>query len=304
MGFLLLATAAPAAAYEQEIEQLASTLVAEIADAGKKTIAVVDFTDLQGNVTELGRFLAEEFSVAIAGAGRGFEVVDRTHLGSILREHKLSTTGLIDPQTARELGKIVGVEALVTGTMTPFGDSVRIAIKILDTESAKIIGSTTGNIPRTGAIEDLLRRGVGPLISAASVNSTALAPTASQQTVEVNEFEFALQKCSRSGDKLTCSFFVINKGEDEDLRIEWPSRTFDNLGNEYRISKLQFGESQKELGVNNFLSKLLVREVPVRAEATFVGLSEQASVLTLLEIRCNPRNRRSFSAQLRNIPIN
>jgi len=67
-------------------------MAGKIADAGKKTIAVADFTDLQGNVTELGRFLAEEFSVALAGAGTRFEVVDRIHLKSIIMEHKLSAS--------------------------------------------------------------------------------------------------------------------------------------------------------------------------------------------------------------------
>ena len=33
---------------------------------------MVDFTDLDGSVTELGRFLAEEFSTAIADTGKGF----------------------------------------------------------------------------------------------------------------------------------------------------------------------------------------------------------------------------------------
>ena len=50
-------------AYEKEIKGISSTITESIAKSGKKTIAVVDFTDLQGNVTELGRFIAEELSV-------------------------------------------------------------------------------------------------------------------------------------------------------------------------------------------------------------------------------------------------
>jgi TolB-like protein len=147
-------------AYEEEIKDISTNMARDIADAGKKTIAVADFTDLQGNVTELGRFLAEEFSVALAGAGTRFEVVDRIHLKSIIREHKLSATGMIDPKTARKLGKIAGVQALITGTVTPFGDNVRITVKILDTETAKIIGASTANIAKTKAIEELLARGI------------------------------------------------------------------------------------------------------------------------------------------------
>ena len=147
-------------AYEEEIKDISSTMAQDIADAGKKTIAVADFTDLQGNVTELGRFLAEEFSVALAGADTQFEVVDRIHLKSIIMEHKLSATGMIDPKTARKLGKIAGVQALITGTVTPFGDNVRVTVKILDTETAKIIGASTANIAKTKAIEELLARGI------------------------------------------------------------------------------------------------------------------------------------------------
>src|SRR5437899_296918 len=53
--------------------------------AGKKTVAVVDFTDLQGNVTELGRYLAEEFSTALVEEPRSFDVIDRIHLKVILQ---------------------------------------------------------------------------------------------------------------------------------------------------------------------------------------------------------------------------
>ncbi len=167
-------------AYEQEINSLSTAMAEKIAKAGKKTIAVVDFTDLQGNVTELGRFLAEEFSVALAGTSKGFEVVDRTHLKSILVEHKLSSTGIIDPQTARKLGQIVGVDALITGTITPFGDSIRISVKVLDTTTAKVVSASTGNIAKTKAIEELLARGVeSPQSSGQQVTATGNIPSAS-----------------------------------------------------------------------------------------------------------------------------
>ncbi len=147
-------------AYEKEVRSISSALAENIAKAGKKMIAVVDFTDLQGNVTELGRFLAEEFSIAFAGSDKGFEVVDRTHLKSILAEHKLSASGILDPQTAKKLGQIAGVDALITGAITPFGDSIRISVKVLDTSTARIIGASSGDIAKTKAIEELLAREV------------------------------------------------------------------------------------------------------------------------------------------------
>lgn len=161
----------PAYAYESEINGLSATVSGKIASSGKKLIAVTDFVDLQGSVTELGRFLAEEFSTALASQGKGFEVVDRGNLKMILTEHKLSATGIIDPATARKLGQVAGVQALITGTITPFGDSVRLSVKVLDTETAKVISAANVNIARTKAIEELLARGIESAPSSAGQQS-------------------------------------------------------------------------------------------------------------------------------------
>ena len=165
-------------AYENEINNLSAIMADKISRAGKQKLAVVDFTDLQGNITELGRFLSEEFSVALAGAGKGFTVVDRIHLNSSMKEHKLSQSGLIDPSTARKLGKIAGVEALVTGTLTPFGDSVRISVKILNTETAEVIDANVGNIAKTKAIEELLARGIVTVSGTSDKNISSVSQTA------------------------------------------------------------------------------------------------------------------------------
>ncbi len=143
-------------AYEKEIKSLTGDLAQKIIASKKKVVAVVDFTDLQGNVTELGRFLAEELSVSLAASGNGFEVVDRTHLKTLVKEYKLSSSGLIDPAAAKKLGEIAGTDALITGTITSFGDSVRLAVKVLDTKTAKIIMAATTNIAKTKAIDELL----------------------------------------------------------------------------------------------------------------------------------------------------
>ncbi|MEK6590736.1 MAG: FlgO family outer membrane protein [Nitrospinota bacterium] len=151
-------------AYEEEIEDLSNAMAENIVKSGKKTVAVVDFTDLQGNVTELGRFLAEEFSVALASTGKEFVVVDRTHLKAILKEHKLADTGIIDPATAKKVGQIAGVDALVTGSITPLEHSIRILVKILDTSTAKIIGASSGNLEKTEAIKKLLGKDINTVL--------------------------------------------------------------------------------------------------------------------------------------------
>jgi len=147
-------------AYEREIAKLSSAVAEDIVKAGKQTLAVVDFTDLRGNVTELGRFIAEEISVKLAGAGQGFEVMERNQLKKIIQEHKLGLIGGVVPLTTKKIGKLAGVDVLITGTITPIGDIVRLSVKILDTTTALIIGASAGNIPKINAIAELLEPGI------------------------------------------------------------------------------------------------------------------------------------------------
>ncbi len=298
-----LLLSARAEAYEQILDQLSREMAQKIAAAEKSTLAVVDFTDLQGNVTALGRFLAEEFSASLADAGQGFQVIDRTHLASILREHKLSETGLIDPSTARELGKITGVQALITGSLTPFGDSVRIAVKILDTESAALIGSARGNIARTGAISDLLAAGIdGPSGggTSASPSGPVARPPASmiqaQQTIESNEFTFALRGCKAKGGTVTCDFIITNEGGDRDLRIKGESRIFDEYGNEYPAIEAKLGNEAFKFG--QAIKNHLISRIPTKAEISFSNIPEESQLLTVLEIDCW-----DYKVQFRNVPL-
>ncbi len=292
-------------AYEEEIKSLSSTMAENIERAGKKTIAVADFTDLQGNVTELGRFLAEEFSVKLAGSGKRFEVVDRTHLKSILREHKLSSTGLIDPQTARKLGKIIGVDTLITGTITPFGDSIRLSIKILDTATAKIIGGTTGNIAKTKAIEELLAKGV---MTFAVPTPEATIPTPSPQIKsiakeEFNDFIFELKGCKRSGQNVLCTVDITNTlNKRRDLRIwvqlagDFTTFLYDDSGNKYAAYKIRFGDEEYQ----KYVEQTLPHNKPVTAKITFWDIPQKIKVVSL---RLSCRYKKSFYPYFRNIPL-
>ena len=293
--------------YEKEIKNLSNLMADQIATAGKKTIAVVDFTDLQGNVTELGRFLAEEFSVALAGSGKGFEVVDRTHLKSIITEHKLSATGLIDPQTARKLGKIAGVEALITGTITPFGDTIRLSVKVLDTETAKMISASSGNIARTKAIEELLARGID-VATATGERPIAMrsAPPSAGKTVEAEGFIFRPVGCKRSGEKVVCTVSFTNNGNEERLlRVtnsngKPASYLYDNLGNQYPVD-VQIGSKIKRFSESwvKRIKQTFISQLPVNVKFIADGVKSDATHMTVT-IGIEEFKK---SVAVRNIPI-
>lgn len=239
--FLLSCLINIADAYEKEIKAMSSSLSDNISKSGKKSIAVVDFTDLQGNVTELGRFLAEEFSVALSESGKGFEVVDRSQLSSILKEQKFSLSGLVDKKTVQKLGAIAGVQCLVTGTLTPFGDSIRITVKVLDVSTAKVIGGSRGDIAKTKAIEDLLSEGVNASIASTSKkHNSGKAATAvgGKNSKKYGDLVFTIKKIAITGTRspqINLMFSVLNQANYEIKIARNPSvtRINDDRGNSF-----------------------------------------------------------------------
>ena len=204
-------------AYEKEIKGISSTITESIAKSGKKTIAVVDFTDLQGNVTELGRFLAEELSVDLTMSAKNFEVIDRNHLKSILTEHKLSMSGLVDPNTVKKLGQIAGVDAIITGSVTPFGDSIRISCKVIATDTARMITAAKGDIAKTKAIEELLSRGIDT--GQVSSSSPSYAPsTGGMQSKRVGDITVTVKRITVAKGRVTVLLDFLNHS-DKNLRL-------------------------------------------------------------------------------------
>jgi len=142
-SFLVAASSvASLAALEQEVKSEAEVIAAYLNEAGAGVVAVSDFSDLGGNVTDVGRFMAEEFSIALAEFASGFKVVDRSHLKALLQQHELNSSGLIDPGTVRLIGRFSGVDVLVTGTIVSFDETLRLEIKVLELESAIVMKSS------------------------------------------------------------------------------------------------------------------------------------------------------------------
>jgi curli biogenesis system outer membrane secretion channel CsgG len=96
------------------------------AGAAPPVLAVIKFQDetgalpLQGGA---GRVLTNMLSSELAARG-GFVVVERQKLRAVLEEQNLTESGLVSPGQGAELGKLLGADYLVTGTVTAFEEDV------------------------------------------------------------------------------------------------------------------------------------------------------------------------------------
>jgi TolB-like protein len=126
---------------DTELTKLTEDLAGKIKANGNKKVTVLDFTDLQGGASELGKYIAEQLTVDFVMSKREFAVLDRANLKSILAEHKLTATGLVDPENAKQLGKFAGVDALIIGNIIPIGSNTTLTVKIITTETAEVVGA-------------------------------------------------------------------------------------------------------------------------------------------------------------------
>jgi len=219
---LFCAQIASAGTYEEELQGLSLKIAKNIERSGKRTVAVVDFTDLQGNVTELGRFIAEELSANLVSLKKGFRVIDRLHLKSIIAEHKLSTSWFLEPKAVEKFGKISGVDAIVTGTVTPFGDSVRVSAKVITTDTAEVIAAATGNIAKTKAIEGLLARGI-ETTGAAPLKPKPFRPVEGkkkQKFFQKGNLRITVKSFKKSAEEIKVVLVYENTG-DESIRVSF-----------------------------------------------------------------------------------
>lgn len=104
----------------------------------RMSIAVLPF-DSKGLGSELGGFdLLDKLITGFVNINR-FKVIERALLEKILEEQQLGMSGVIDASTAAEIGKGIGVDAVVVGSVTRSRNALSIDARMIDTETATII---------------------------------------------------------------------------------------------------------------------------------------------------------------------
>ncbi|MFQ6112930.1 MAG: CsgG/HfaB family protein [bacterium] len=92
----------------------------------KKRVAVFIFEDKTDhryywwNRKSVGEGISDMLTTALVKSG-SYRVIERQELDQILREQQLGASGIVTPQSAAEMGKVLGVELAVMGSVSEFG---------------------------------------------------------------------------------------------------------------------------------------------------------------------------------------
>jgi curli biogenesis system outer membrane secretion channel CsgG len=156
------------------------TLVAQA--PAKRRVAVLDFDyatvhqyvyDLFGSDQDIGKGIADMLVTNLVRNGT-YSVIERKQLDRVLQEQNFQQSGRADPSSAVQLAKILGVDAIIIGSITQFGRDdkklgvggigarvggiglgglgkksakavVQIDARIVSTTTAEILGVATGH---------------------------------------------------------------------------------------------------------------------------------------------------------------
>jgi len=92
---------------------------------------------------------------------KGFRIIERNLLRKLLEEHALSETGVLDENSTKQIGKILGVDALVSGTLIDLGTSqTEVNARVLDAQTGAILMASRGVVPKTWLDSSLVRKPV------------------------------------------------------------------------------------------------------------------------------------------------
>nr|MBN2276504.1 tetratricopeptide repeat protein [candidate division Zixibacteria bacterium] len=136
----------------QKIKTEVETAVAnesrlKVSNIPDNSIAVVDFdgSQLPEDLAPISKGLAEFTSIDLAKVTQ-LKVIDRLKIDVLLNELKLGASGKVDPGTSPRIGRLLGSEHLITGTVLSAGDN---ALRL----DGAIVSTRDSSAERTAPIE-------------------------------------------------------------------------------------------------------------------------------------------------------
>lgn len=145
--------------YDNVMENLAKEVASRVRSNNKVQVAVWYFTDNKGLRSELGDYVARDFSIHFTNASEGLVVLDRDHFNrQLVEEHNLNDNGFIDPSTAKQIGMMAAADAVITGTVDTGLHYLRIRIKIIDTQTGLQFAAALKNVPPDENIKVILEK--------------------------------------------------------------------------------------------------------------------------------------------------
>ncbi|MDR0321996.1 MAG: DUF1566 domain-containing protein [Treponema sp.] len=114
--------------------------------------------NIQSDYANLSDYIIDEL-IANAVNDKVFSVVDRAQLETIRMELNFQLSGEVSDDSALSIGRFLGAQTIVSGTISEIGDRYRMRIRALNVETAQVQGQYNRNIAVSKTMTALMRGG-------------------------------------------------------------------------------------------------------------------------------------------------
>jgi len=135
----------PPVGYDQEIDP-----------ADKLNVAVIDLDAISISIPE-AETLTNRLRVELFRTGR-FVVLERAKMNEILNEQGFQETGCTTSDCLIEVGQLLNMQQMVSGSVSKFSDVYSIELRIFDVATGAIVGAAVEDV--TGSLSNVLTSGM------------------------------------------------------------------------------------------------------------------------------------------------
>ncbi|MFQ3675046.1 MAG: FlgO family outer membrane protein [Endomicrobiia bacterium] len=151
-------------------------------------IAIVPFAYTDGRKSEGGVVISERLTTRIVKLKK-LKVIERQMLEKVLQELHLESTGVVGSEGAKQIGKVLGVEAIITGTLMDIGATrTEINARMIHTETAEIIATSSAEVDKVWDGAMSVQSTIQQPVSQQSVVQQPVFQQPSRQTVKTDAF--------------------------------------------------------------------------------------------------------------------
>jgi TolB-like protein len=126
-------TAGATANIEGAIYRAIEALIDKLPDRSKIAVLTVSSKDRDSAI-----FVMDELEFQLVDTG-SFTVVDRKTLDQVRTEQNFQSSGDVDDDSAVSMGKMLGADIVITGSISGTGSTQRLTVKALDVQTAEIV---------------------------------------------------------------------------------------------------------------------------------------------------------------------
>jgi hypothetical protein len=156
--------------------------------------------NIQSDHASLSEYIIDEL-IANAVNDKVFSVVDRAQLDQIRMELNFQLSGEVSDQSALEIGKFLGAQTIVTGTIGELADRHRMRIRALNVETAEVQGQYNRNIAASRTIAALMKGGKSTATTYGSANRTGGGTNSGSGTASTSQGNTPAQTRQPTGMK-------------------------------------------------------------------------------------------------------